>query len=206
MVQRTTIVVADRFSHNCGAMQIARPFHIRHRSRFTTPRRGACTSLLPSSQSAPSIPGFRRWCSLIVIPSQRFCAARAWPERSRRRPGRAVRDGVGDVSHLLRHNIRAIGSLPHETAPLPGFNRSCSRQNAIILWRLSVFSSEHDTVSCRHHTCRGVAQPGRAPGSGPGGRRFKSSLPDHSFSRSLSMLGGFSDFRFVLYFRYIRYH
>ncbi len=29
---------------------------------------------------------------------------------------------------------------------------------------------------------RGVAQPGRAPGSGPGGRRFKSSLPDQSFS------------------------
>src|SRR5216684_7992887 len=28
-------------------------------------------------------------------------------------------------------------------------------------------------------SCRGVAQPGRAPGSGPGGRRFKSSLPDH---------------------------
>jgi hypothetical protein len=28
---------------------------------------------------------------------------------------------------------------------------------------------------------RGVAQPGRAPGSGPGGRRFESSLPDHSF-------------------------
>ncbi len=31
-------------------------------------------------------------------------------------------------------------------------------------------------------SCRGVAQPGRAPGSGPGGRRFKSSLPDHSKS------------------------
>ena len=29
---------------------------------------------------------------------------------------------------------------------------------------------------------RGVAQPGRAPGSGPGGRRFESSLPDHSLS------------------------
>ena len=26
---------------------------------------------------------------------------------------------------------------------------------------------------------RGVAQPGSAPGSGPGGRRFKSSRPDH---------------------------
>ncbi len=30
------------------------------------------------------------------------------------------------------------------------------------------------------HSCiRGVAQPGRAPGSGPGGRRFESSRPDH---------------------------
>jgi hypothetical protein len=31
---------------------------------------------------------------------------------------------------------------------------------------------------------RGVAQPGRAPGSGPGGRRFKSSLPDQFFSKT----------------------
>src|SRR5579871_5993887 len=30
----------------------------------------------------------------------------------------------------------------------------------------------------RPQQSRGVAQPGRAPGSGPGGRRFKSSLPD----------------------------
>ncbi len=30
---------------------------------------------------------------------------------------------------------------------------------------------------------RGVAQPGRAPGSGPGGRRFKSCLPDQSNGR-----------------------
>src|SRR3984957_18453516 len=41
--------------------------------------------------------------------------------------------------------------------------------------------------TCRLHR-RGVAQPGRAPGSGPGGRRFKSSLPDHSFSRFLNCL------------------
>src|SRR5438552_5678250 len=33
--------------------------------------------------------------------------------------------------------------------------------------------------------CRGVAQPGRAPGSGPGGRRFKSSLPDQLFHNQL---------------------
>ena len=35
--------------------------------------------------------------------------------------------------------------------------------------------------SARMVSRRGVAQPGRAPGSGPGGRRFKSSLPDHYF-------------------------
>ena len=35
---------------------------------------------------------------------------------------------------------------------------------------------------------RGVAQPGRAPGSGPGGRRFKSSLPDHLVSATYSHL------------------
>jgi hypothetical protein len=35
--------------------------------------------------------------------------------------------------------------------------------------------------SSRPQPSRGVAQPGRAPGSGPGGRRFKSSLPDQSF-------------------------
>src|SRR5438477_9036568 len=39
-------------------------------------------------------------------------------------------------------------------------------------------------VECRvQPTHRGVAQPGRAPGSGPGGRRFKSSLPDQHFFR-----------------------
>ncbi len=35
--------------------------------------------------------------------------------------------------------------------------------------------------SPRLNSSRGVAQPGRAPGSGPGGRRFKSSLPDQFF-------------------------
>ena len=38
-----------------------------------------------------------------------------------------------------------------------------------------------DGLPCCRPRCRGVAQPGRAPGSGPGGRRFKSSLPDQSF-------------------------
>jgi hypothetical protein len=38
-----------------------------------------------------------------------------------------------------------------------------------------------DLPGCHPQPSRGVAQPGRAPGSGPGGRRFKSSLPDQSF-------------------------
>src|SRR5246500_1187684 len=39
----------------------------------------------------------------------------------------------------------------------------------------------HSRSFQRPFRSRGVAQPGRAPGSGPGGRRFKSSLPDHYF-------------------------
>jgi hypothetical protein len=53
--------------------------------------------------------------------------------------------------------------------------------NAIIFeyarcWRCGAPS----VLRCPSHS-RGVAQPGRAPGSGPGGRRFKSSLPDQFF-------------------------
>ena len=55
-------------------------------------------------------------------------------------------------------------------------------------------------------SCRGVAQPGRAPGSGPGGRRFKSSLPDQSFSRLFNCLRSFLALRFGCVFRYIRYN
>ena len=58
-------------------------------------------------------------------------------------------------------------------------------------WRMALKPSEPCTPACsvfqipRLHVKierRGVAQPGRAPGSGPGGRRFKSSLPDHQVS------------------------
>ena len=55
---------------------------------------------------------------------------------------------------------------------------------------------------CKPFIYRGVAQPGRAPGSGPGGRRFKSSLPDQ-FLQSLtrdfwfSVYSGVDDFEAV---------
>jgi hypothetical protein len=53
---------------------------------------------------------------------------------------------------------------------------------------------------------RGVAQPGRAPGSGPGGRRFESSLPDHSFSYILKDLRRFRYVVIFVAFRYFRYN
>src|SRR5271167_2623727 len=49
--------------------------------------------------------------------------------------------------------------------------------------------------------CRGVAQPGRAPGSGPGGRRFKSSLPDQVFSRFFRCLSSYCYLDFFGTFR-----
>src|SRR6185312_9369308 len=45
-----------------------------------------------------------------------------------------------------------------------------------------------ERTSHRHLTAvhiRGVAQSGSAPGSGPGGRRFESSRPDHSSNSAL---------------------
>lgn len=43
---------------------------------------------------------------------------------------------------------------------------------------------------CRVHFlfCRGVAQSGRVPGSGPGCRRFESSYPDHLFRGGIAKL------------------
>src|ERR1035438_10579905 len=52
-------------------------------------------------------------------------------------------------------------------------------QNVILFELQSPWRSSRGRNSA---VSRGVAQPGRAPGSGPGGRRFKSSLPDHLFS------------------------
>src|SRR6202011_4241936 len=60
-----------------------------------------------------------------------------------------------------------------------------------VTWGLLLPSTEHlgmlkTTEQLRRKSftvrpSRGVAQPGRAPGSGPGGRRFKSSRPDQFF-------------------------
>jgi hypothetical protein len=66
----------------------------------------------------------------------------------------------------------AVGHKLHRALHLRCYNllyRECAAQAHpnVVLPSRSVGDSS-----------RGVAQPGRAPGSGPGGRRFKSSLPD----------------------------
>src|SRR5215471_18146561 len=60
-------------------------------------------------------------------------------------------------------------------------SRECYNLILDYCLRGAVIPITNDTALCADRPRRGVAQPGRAPGSGPGGRRFKSSLPDHSF-------------------------
>src|SRR5260370_4034583 len=59
------------------------------------------------------------------------------------------------------------------------------KESSVIRWTWTgtTLSGEQQD---RDPTRRGVAQPGSAPGSGPGGRRFKSSRPDHSFQGVIS--------------------
>ena len=52
-------------------------------------------------------------------------------------------------------------------------------ENSCIVRHGSAKDERARGIPPRSQQSRGVAQPGRAPGSGPGGRRFKSSLPDH---------------------------
>jgi hypothetical protein len=59
------------------------------------------------------------------------------------------------------------------------FKRTISRHSKSTLATASASHVFDFRVRIASLQCRGVAQPGRAPGSGPGGRRFKSSLPDH---------------------------
>src|SRR5262249_14342250 len=66
-----------------------------------------------------------------------------------------------------------------------------SRQRDSPNRAVGCFATGHITYSRMNAVAsRGVAQPGRAPGSGPGGRRFKSSLPDHYYLNRLRWIAG----------------
>jgi hypothetical protein len=81
-----------------------------------------------------------------------------------------TRQSLKPVPAMTAHGLASV----RETTCSPR-DQIARPQNAI----LSEFESPHRSCGRRHPTVsRGVAQPGRAPGSGPGGRRFKSSLPD----------------------------
>ena len=94
----------------------------------------------------------------------------------------------GQTSLALRWNIESIVlrscSCPDDKC---GFRTSaqgfCYTDKAPFRGEKSARQRPMNTQFATH--VRGVAQPGRAPGSGPGGRRFKSSLPDHHILNDL---------------------
>ena len=80
-----------------------------------------------------------------------------------------------DVNWLHVNGDSRSGSQSNLSGKCVGGRLRCGCYN----WK-----SQAASFCCARTACslsRGVAQPGRAPGSGPGGRRFKSSLPDHCF-------------------------
>ncbi len=86
-----------------------------------------------------------------------------------RAPDLRNRDGVGKARVLHRQAVPA----PHE----PTAGREVFRYRPRIRWYALVQGSRKRL----HWKNRGVAQPGRAPGSGPGGRWFESTRPDQIF-------------------------
>jgi hypothetical protein len=57
----------------------------------------------------------------------------------------------------------------------------------VVIGRVSQACAAHGfSPASTQHQVRGVAQSGSAPGSGPGGRRFESSRPDHLKSMTCS--------------------
>ena len=83
-------------------------------------------------------------------------------------------------------NLRANRKLSPSSSSRPAANSRLTpnrRSGAECYNRCSVIRlRRRSAIPRRPSHSRGVAQPGRAPGSGPGGRRFKSSLPDQFFS------------------------
>jgi acetolactate synthase I/II/III large subunit len=59
-------------------------------------------------------------------------------------------------------------------------------------WCLNREPLKH-TLPPQSFRCRGVAQLGSAPGLGPGGRRFESSLPDHQEQSKPTRATGIND-------------
>jgi hypothetical protein len=91
----------------------------------------------------------------------------------------------GSIRFAVRHQCSAKATVLRKqpevrnlTPALAESTREDRFDDAIIVLPAgTAWPQSFHSRACR----RGVAQPGRAPGSGPGGRRFKSSLPDHSF-------------------------
>ena len=92
---------------------------------------------------------------------------------------RVIRQSSAVGCRKTNYRARGTGNFPSSTAAL-----SAQENDAFCYTQLSARFLPIDTRPGRieargsSNRVRGVAQPGRAPGSGPGGRRFESSLPD----------------------------
>ena len=97
-------------------------------------------------------------------------------------------------------SVAGSGSVPG-SGFAPSWRRPSTTPDSATLVQAQSRGKSRQAAPKRYATAthvRGVAQPGRAPGSGPGGRRFKSSLPDQSFSGSFSCSGSYCDLSFAV--------
>jgi hypothetical protein len=133
-------------------------------------------------------------------------APRSGPVSALRRSGtrRVPRPG-----HLPSLRLRHSGSRPAEV-PLAGL---CGRSVVVAQEPSKLLGRVRFPSPALHDRTRGVAQSGSAPGWGPGGRRFKSCLPDcHESPASAGALSPFPGCRcqqpgdgFVVRRRSVRY-
>ena len=97
----------------------------------------------------------------------------------------AARDKQGGLSFCKRDPNLDLQALSNPTeCERDSVTASPGHHGRILLHLYGAYQAgkrarPRPTDTHLQHHVRGVAQPGRAPGSGPGGRRFKSSLPDH---------------------------
>ena len=90
------------------------------------------------------------------------------------------------ISSEVRNTNLVLCDSARKPPPAPTSNEPEGPAQHTLFCYNSVVAATNSILPVRRTSSRGVAQPGRAPGSGPGGRRFKSSLPDQSSQSRLS--------------------
>ena len=155
---------------------------------MSSPARGHCPgSSITQSTAHQWFPSDRippLWARQFIIPSVRARATwRAHGERTESpappRCGPPSTSPCAGGPHLARSMLPAGGAGSAHTRLVAGAGEPTKKPGGHRRRRIAVSSPDFNT--------RGVAQPGSAPGLGPGGRGFKSRLLDHpSTGRTVS--------------------